>query len=149
MKRAFIGAMAGFLTLTLSGLPAFGQEYLGNYSANPYNPNSTSNPFGAGNPYNPNSITNPYGKYGNSYSSNSVTNPYATNTPKLFDQSGNYRGNLSSNPYDPNSTSNPYGRYGSPYSTDSINNPFGAGNPYSPSSPTNPYGTGLGIYGAD
>ena len=34
--------------------------YLGNYSANPYATNSTSNPYGAGNPYSPNSPNNPY-----------------------------------------------------------------------------------------
>ena len=28
-------------------------EYLGDLSANPYNPNSTANPFGAGNPLSP------------------------------------------------------------------------------------------------
>jgi hypothetical protein len=36
-------------------------ESLGELSANPFNPDSTSNPFGAGNPYNPNSPTNPCG----------------------------------------------------------------------------------------
>jgi hypothetical protein len=78
-------------------------NYLGNLSANPYSPNSTANPYGAGNPYNPNSITSPYGKYGNPYSSSSATNPYATNAPKLYDSEGNYRGRLSTNPYDPDS----------------------------------------------
>ena len=58
---------------------------IGQLNGNPYNPNSTSNPYGAGNPYNPNSINNPYGKYGSPYSNKSATNPYATNPPKLYD----------------------------------------------------------------
>ena len=33
-------------------------EDLGELSANSFNPDSTSNPFGVGNPYNPNSPTN-------------------------------------------------------------------------------------------
>jgi len=39
-----------------------GAEDLGNYSANPYDSDSTSNPYGAGNPYSPDSPNNPYGK---------------------------------------------------------------------------------------
>lgn len=120
--------------------------YLGQLSTNPYNADSTSNPYGAGNPYDANSINNPYGEYGSPYSNKSATNPYATDAPKLYDDNGNYRGRLSANPYDAESTSNPYGQYGSPYSADSINNPYGAGNPYRADSPTNPYGHGLGIY---
>ncbi|MGX9426347.1 MULTISPECIES: hypothetical protein [Bradyrhizobium] len=108
-------------------------QYLGNYSADPYAPNSTGNAFGAGSPDNPNSINN----------------PYAMDAPKLYDSQGNYRGRLSSNRYDPDSISNPYGRYGSRFSPDSVNNPFGAGNPYVPDSPTNPYGQGLSMQGAD
>lgn len=119
-------------------------QLLGELSANPYLPGSTSNPASQ---YDPNSVTNPYGQFGNPYSPNSATNPYATNAPKLYDQQGNYRGRLSTNPYEADSTSNPYGRYGSQYSPDSINNPYGAGSPYSPSSPTNPYGEGLDIFG--
>lgn len=124
-------------------------QSIGRYSANPYAPNSTSNPYGAGSPYNPNSINNPYGKYGSGYSNDSASNPYATDAPKLYDQSGRYHGKLSTNPYDPDSVSNPYGRYGSRYSADSINNPYGAGSPYAPSSPTNPYGQGMNLYGSD
>jgi len=53
-------------------------------------------------------------------------NDYRTdsNSPKIYDQDGNYRGNLNGNRYDPNSVSNPYGQYGSKYSPDSINNPY-------------------------
>jgi hypothetical protein len=52
----------------------------------------------------------------------------SSNSPKIIDQNGNYRGNLNNNQYDPNSISNPYGRYGSPYSPDSINNPYAVPN---------------------
>jgi len=122
-------------------------EYLGQLSDNPYQPESTSNPYGThGSEYSPDSINNPYGRYGSRYSNQGVSNPYATDAPRLYDSQGNYRGKLSSNRYDPESVSNPYGRYGSPYSPDSINNPYGAGNPYRADSPNNPYGQGLSIY---
>jgi hypothetical protein len=126
-----------------------GAQYLGNYSANRNDPNSTGNAFGAGSAYNPNSINNPHGRYGSIHSNSSANNSYATDAPKLYDSEGNYRGRLSSNPYDPDSISNPFGRYGSRFSPDSVNNPYGAGNPYAPDSPTNPYGQGLSIQGAD
>ena len=106
------------------------EEFLGILNGSPYDPNSVTNPYGAGNPYKPNGINNLYGPYGNPYSNRSTTNPNATNAPKIYDQDGNYRGRLSRNPYDPDSISNPYGRYGNPYSPDSIKNPYGAGNPY-------------------
>lgn len=122
-------------------------RYLGNWSANPFAPNSTSNRFGAGNEFSPDSVRNEYGRYGSPYSNESANNPYATNAPRLYDSQGNYRGRLSSNPYDPESISNPYGRYGNRFSPDSVNNPFGAGNPFSADSPTNPFGQGLRIHG--
>src|SRR5262249_43606540 len=84
-----------------------------------------------GNPCKPNGLVNPYSQYGSPYSNKSWTNPYATNRPQVYDQNGQYHGNLSTNRYDPNSISNPYGWYGNPYSADSLNNPYGAGNPYS------------------
>jgi hypothetical protein len=121
--------------------------YLGQLSKNQFDPNSTANPFGAGSKFNPNSINNDFGKYGSQFSPYSAHNPYATQSPRLYDSQGNYRGKLSNNQYDPDSVSNPFGRYGNPYSADSINNPFGAGNPYSPESPNNPFGKGLSIYG--
>lgn len=96
----------------------------------PYDPSCINNPYGAGNPYAADGLMNPYSRYGSPYSNESWTNPYATNAPRLYDQSGNYRGRLSNNRFDPDSTSNPFGRYGSPFSPDSINNPYGAGNPY-------------------
>lgn len=138
------------LVLLLFTGPAMADEAsLGRLSANPYDPESTGNPYGAGNPYAADSINNPYGRYGNPYSNQSTSNPYATDAPKLYDDDGTYRGRLSANPYDPESVSNPYGRYGNPYSPDSINNPYGAGNPYRADSPTNPYGNGLRIYPGD
>ena len=51
-----------FLLFLLLPLPlSIHAEDLGELSANPFNPDSTSNPFGARNPYNLNSPTNPYG----------------------------------------------------------------------------------------
>ena len=123
-------------------------RYLGQLSSNPYDSDSTGNPYGQyGSPYSADSINNPYGQYGDPYSNTSANNPYATDAPKLYDSEGNYRGKLSSNPYDPESISNPYGIYGSPFSADSINNPYGAGNPFGFDSPNNPYGEGWVIIG--
>ena len=123
-------------------------RYLGQYSANRFRSDSTSNRFGGyGSPYSPVSINNPYGRYGSRFSSTSVSNPYATNAPRLYDSRGNYRGRLSVNRYDPDSISNPYGRYGSPYSPVSINNPYGAGSRFDYDSPHNRFGRGLSIYG--
>lgn len=139
-------AAVALLLATTAGADA---QYLGNYSVNRYDPDSTGNPYGAGSVYNPDGINNPYGQYGSPHSNRSATNPYATEAPRLYDSNGNYRGRLSSNPYDPDSVSNPYGRYGSPYSPDGINNRFGAGSPYAPDSPTNPLGQGLRIQGED
>ena len=96
-----------------------------------YDPDSLGNPYGAGSPYKADGLMNPYSRYGSPYSSQSWRNPFATDTPKLYDSQGNYKGKLSSNPYDPDSTANPYGKYGGKYSPDSINNPYGLGSPYS------------------
>jgi len=115
------------------------QEFLGELSANPYNPQSLANPYGAGSPFNPKSPNNPFSAYGSPFSPKSATNPYTNDAPRLYDQDGRYRGKLSANPYDPDSTSNPFGRYGSPFSPDSINNPYGAASPFAPNSPNNPY----------
>jgi hypothetical protein len=122
-------------------------EYLGNLSANKFDPNSIANPFGAGSPFSPNSVTNEFGIYGSPYNNQSAANPHATEPPRLYDQQGNYRGELSTNPYDSDSVSNPYGRYGNPYLPDSLNNQLGAGNPYRHDSPNNPYGRGWRIEG--
>lgn len=135
------------VAIVLLSTSCFAGSYLGQLGGNQFNPNSTRNQFGAGNQFNPNSINNQFGQYGSQFSNKSANNPYATDTPKIYDNQGNFRGNLSSNPYDPDSVSNPYGRYGSQFSPDSINNRFGAGNPFSPDSPNNPFGNGLQIYG--
>jgi hypothetical protein len=59
-------------------------KYLGNLSANQYDPNSVSNPYGRyGSEYSADSINNPYGQYGSRYSNDSPNNPYATNPPAI------------------------------------------------------------------
>jgi hypothetical protein len=59
-------------------------QYLGHLSANPYDPDSVSNPYGQyGRPYSPTSINNPYSQYGSPYSPVSPNNPYATEAPVL------------------------------------------------------------------
>ena len=147
MKLIRIAATA---ILALAAPAALADDYLGQLSANPYDPDSTANSYGRhGSEYAPDSINNPYGPYGSPYSPRSAANPYATDAPKLYDADGIYRGRLSTNPYDPDSVSNPYGRYGSPYSPDSINNPYGAGSPYRADSPNNRYGRGLSVFGDD
>jgi hypothetical protein len=137
------------LTLFALAVPAQAQS-IGRLSANPYQQDSTSNPHSSvGSPYSPSSINNPHGTYGSPYSPNSVNNPHATDTPRLYDQQGNYRGKLSSNPYDPESIANPHGKYGSRYSSESIKNPHGAGSSYRQDSPNNPYGQGWTIVAPD
>ena len=91
------------MKLTLIGLGLLAISEAAFAQACPYDPRCTNNPYGAGNPYSPNSVTNPYGQYGSPYSNQSANNPYATNAPKLYDQQGNYRGQLSTNPYAPDS----------------------------------------------
>ena len=60
-------------------------KYLGNLSANPYDPNSLNNPYGRyGSSYSAESINNPYGQYGSRYSNDSPNNPYATNAPGIY-----------------------------------------------------------------
>jgi hypothetical protein len=92
----FIVSMAPLLILVLAGSVAQADtpqlrdrqtgKYLGNLSANPYDPNSTSNPYGQyGSKYSSDSINNPYGQYGSPYSNDSANNPYATNPPAIVD----------------------------------------------------------------
>ncbi len=51
------------LLLLLLTLPfSVHAEDLDELSANPINPDSTANPFGAGSPHGPSSPTNPYGR---------------------------------------------------------------------------------------
>ncbi len=139
----FLLAASATGALAAAGLYASDGTYLGNMSANKYDPNSISNPYGKyGSPYSATSMNNPYSSYGSPYSPTSPNNPYALNTPKIYAQDGTYLGKLSSNPYDPESISNPYGRYGSPYSSTSLNNPYSQyGSPYSSVSGRNPYAT--------
>ena len=117
--------------------------YLGRLSANPYEDDSTANPYSsAGSPYSAKSINNRFGSYGSPFSPTSARNPYATDAPKIVAQDGTCLGKLSENCYDPDSVSNPYGRYGSRYSPTSINNPYSTyGSRFSPQSPNNPYAT--------
>ena len=135
------------LFILLVGSTDLCAEDLGSLSANPFGFDSTANQFSAGSPFAPNGINNPFSPYGSPFSNQSATNPFATDAPRLYDQSGHYRGKLSANPFDPDSTSNQFGRYGSPFSPDSINNPFGAGSPFKADSPNNPYGKGWRIEG--
>jgi|GEM_PF-2675538 len=56
--------------------------FLGVDSANPFDLNSTSNPFGTyGSEYSATSINNPYSLYGSEYSTESATNPYLVSEP--------------------------------------------------------------------
>jgi hypothetical protein len=67
--------------------PVYGADgrYLGNLSANPYDPNSISNPFGRyGSPYSPDSVNNPYFLYGSPFSPYSARNPFATSPPQVY-----------------------------------------------------------------
>ena len=57
--------------------------YLGELSANQFDPNSTSNPYGKyGSQFSPTSINNPYSQYGSELSNQSPNNPYAS-TPEV------------------------------------------------------------------
>ena len=60
-------------------------QYLGNLSANRFDPNSVSNPYGQyGSRYSPTSINNPYSACGSAYSPQGVRNPYATQAPVIY-----------------------------------------------------------------
>jgi hypothetical protein len=63
------------LLFLLGAAPAWAED-LGELSANPFNPNSTSNPFGAGSPF----------------SNQSTTNPFATDVPRLFARLSGFSG---------------------------------------------------------
>jgi hypothetical protein len=70
-------AVLSLLLLLLVPLPTYAEE-LGELRSNPFNPDSTSNPFTPS---------------GSPFSNQSATNPFATDAPRLYDQEGNYRGN--------------------------------------------------------
>lgn len=56
--------------------------YLGVVSANEFDPESTSNPFGLyGSAYSATSIANPFSLYGSEYSADSANNPYVVSDP--------------------------------------------------------------------
>ncbi len=81
MKIIIIFLFLVLSAITIEAQPLlFGTDgtYLGRLSANPYDPDSTSNPYGQyGSPYSSDSINNPYGTYGSPYSLQSPNNPYA------------------------------------------------------------------------
>jgi hypothetical protein len=139
-------ALAAIACLAVA-TPAWAQTWLGNLSANRFDPDSISNPHGAGSPFAPNGVNNPFSVYGSTFSPKSARNPFATQPPMLFDSRGEFRGTLSASPYHPDSISNPYARYGNSFSPDSIRNPYGAGNPFRIDSPRNPFGRGSKIIG--
>ena len=59
--------------------------YLGNLSANKFDPNSTSNPFGVyGSKFSSKSINNKFGTYGSKFSNKSANNPYARRAPRVY-----------------------------------------------------------------
>lgn len=117
--------LAAVITLIALVVPsAANAQYLGNYTSNQYQSNRV----------------NPYQYSGGSYGN-------GTNSPGLYTQGGQFRGNVNTNRFDPNSVANPYGRYGSQFSPDSINNQFGAGSQFNNESPNNPYGQGLRVCG--
>ena len=55
------------LFFLLGGAPAWAED-LGERSANPFNPDSTSNPFGTGSPLKPDGLNNPFSPYGSPFS---------------------------------------------------------------------------------
>ena len=59
-------------------------EDLGELSANPFNPESMSNPFWAGSPFKPDGLNNPFSPYGSPFSNQSATNQFATDAPRLL-----------------------------------------------------------------
>ncbi len=136
--------LAGLLVLIPFTVHA---EYLGTLSANEVDPNFPPDPFGTENPSDPNSVTNELGPYGNPYRPSSATNFEAITAPRLSDQQGNDRGQLSMTLSDVDSISKSFDRYGSPYSSDSTLHRYGVGNPYWSDSPSNPYGSGWRIEG--
>lgn len=60
-------------------------KFLGNLSANRFDPNSVNNPFGRyGSQFSPDSINNPFGRYGSRFSRHSIANPYASSPPVVM-----------------------------------------------------------------
>jgi len=98
-----IGAMKLLISAILLAAAAFAQSaprlysndgkgvYLGTLSANRYDADSVSNPYGEyGSRYSDKSINNPYGEYGSRYSPYSATNPYTTTAPIIVSPRSTY-----------------------------------------------------------
>lgn len=148
ISRATILGCAVLMVLSLP-VPAHA-EYLGRYSKNRYQSDSTSNPYGTYGSQYPNGVNNQYGPNGSPYSPQGAQNQYTTGGPKLFGNDGQALGTLNANRYDRNSVSNPYGKYGNQYSPTSVNNPYGKyGSQYSNQSANNPYATQAPIIVSD
>jgi hypothetical protein len=57
-------------------------NFHGDVNANPYDPDSITNPYGRyGSRYSPDSVNNPYGQFGSRYAPQSPNNPYGTGLP--------------------------------------------------------------------
>lgn len=60
-------------------------KYLGNLSANQFDPDSVNNPYGQyGSEFSSESINNKFGRYGSEFSNESASNPYATEAPFII-----------------------------------------------------------------
>ena len=60
-------------------------KYLGNLSANKFDPNSVNNEFGKyGSKFSPDSVNNEFGRYGSKFSNESANNPFATQAPVII-----------------------------------------------------------------
>jgi hypothetical protein len=60
-------------------------KFLGNLSANQFDPDSVNNPHGIyGSEHSVDSINNPHGQYGSEFSNDSPHNPYATNASRIY-----------------------------------------------------------------
>jgi len=86
MKKLFLILMfAPVIAIADPKLISPDGTYLGKLGGNPYDAESTSNPYGEyGSRYSPKSINNPYGEYGSRYSPKSPNNPYATDAPEIY-----------------------------------------------------------------
>ena len=74
-----------FVTLLILPLPLSVQaEYLNDLSTNPFDSDSTANPFGTGSLFKSDGIINPFSPYGSPFSNQSTTNPFATDAPRLL-----------------------------------------------------------------
>lgn len=62
-------------------------EYLGVLSANPYEPESITNPYGLyGSQYSPVSVEDRFGLYGSPYSNESLNNVYLVSEPRIEEE---------------------------------------------------------------